>query len=446
MAKRCNKSEYKNDPRWPGLSAKIGDYVAWLGQHGRSPKRCAEVGWRLEHVFAYLRLQYDVMDPRRVTPEMVQWFRDMKSETCTHPNGVRAYCQVLGHFCFWATGYDPWDDLTTSLCSKDMAAHARAYCKGIGFDAEFAEYIDRMTAQGLRRATIWNRVRGAVTCIRALQDMGRDTVLSKLDDDDLNALRNHFSDVKEVTLRCYMGALGLFCLHVTGRNPYKESDINWNSADTVNRKFIFTEEWYRLLDVAHPNEYLVLMLGGGMGLRSGEIAGIRMDDIDGSMLTVRGKGHGPLGKVEVLEMPPEVMAAIDEWLPIRQAILEHYGDRSEGHLLVNLRYRPGKRLSPSGIGDMINYLGNRADVDLSPHSMRRLFATTLYDCGTDLVILRTLMRHAKIDTTLECYIHADPRKVRNAQENVRSVLLRGRNGDGVRGTPAGVPQTPAMVA
>ena len=30
--------------------------------------------------------------------------------------------------------------------------------------------------------------------------------------------------------------------------------------------------------------------------------------------------------------------------------------------------------------------------------MRRLFATTLYDGGTDLVVLRTLMRHSKIRT------------------------------------------------
>ena len=436
MANRVSDFEYKNDSRWPALSESIDGYSAWLGEHGRSAKRCKEVRWRLEHVFAHLHAEFDVLDPHDVTSEMVAWFRRMKESTCNHPNGIRAYCQVIGHFCFWSTGYDPWDDLNTSLRTKDPDGYVHMISRGLGFDEEFDRYIDRLHRMGLRPATVLNRVRGAVRCLHILREQKGDALdLYRLDYLDMNDLRSAFEHTKEVTARVYMSSLGLFVQFVTGRNPVIEAHINWNSLETVNRKFIFVEEWYRLLDVAEPNEYLILMLGGGMGLRSSEIASIRLEDIDGDILTVHGKGHGPRGKEERMRIPPEVLDAIGEWLPIRARIIEDNGDRSGGRLLVRPCNRAGKGITASGVSEAIYSLGRKADVDLSPHSMRRLFATTLYDCGTDLVILRAMMRHALIDTTLECYIHADPRKMSRAQNGLRGVLFGNTGSRGPRGNP-----------
>ena len=49
---------------------------------------------------------------------------------------------------------------------------------------------------------------------------------------------------------------------------------------------------------------------------------------------------------------------------------------------------------------------------------RRLYATTLYDAGTDLDSLRRLMRHESVNTTLRCYITADPRRMAAAEDAV----------------------------
>ena len=430
MTKNTTDFEYKKDGRWPALKEQIDGYAAWLSEHGRTPKRCAEVRWRIEHVFRLLYNEFGVLEPGSVTPDMVQWIRDEKDRVCSHPNAARSYCQALGHFCYWTTGFDPWDALTTSLRTRDMEAYIKTRCMGIGFDDEFSAYLDKMDRMGLRPETKLNRVRGAATCIVKLRGSRGDFSLSDLGDEDINWLRNEFSDVKETSLRNYLGSLGLFCQFVTGRNPYREADINWNSIDSVNRKFIFDEDWFKLVGAANTNEYLVLVLGVAMGLRSGEIASIRLEDIDGDRLTIHGKGHGPKGKEEVVRMPPEVIDAINEWLPVRQRIIEDNGDRSDGKLLVNPHYRPGKGLASSGVAAIVRGLCERTGVVMSPHSMRRLFATTLYDGGTDLVVLRTLMRHSKIDTTLDCYIHADPRKQEAAMDSLRLALFRPRPSGG----------------
>ena len=60
---------------------------------------------------------------------------------------------------------------------------------------------------------------------------------------------------------------------------------------------------------------------------------------------------------------------------------------------------------------------------MSPHSLRRLYATTLYDMGTDLNTLRMMMRHEDIRTTMECYIDPNPVKMDNAILALERMLM-----------------------
>ena len=79
---------------------------------------------------------------------------------------------------------------------------------------------------------------------------------------------------------------------------------------------------------------------------------------------------------------------------------------------------PGEFMTADCVGDIVHRLGKRAGVDCSTHCLRRLYATTLYDRGTDIDTLRRMMRHEQVNTTLRCYLDADPRKIAEAESGL----------------------------
>lgn len=174
---------------------------------------------------------------------------------------------------------------------------------------------------------------------------------------------------------------------------------------------------------AYPAEHLILCLGVTMGLRCAEIFKIRLSDIEDGRLTIRGKRHGPEGKVVVVSITSAVARAIEEYLPVRSSIIERYGDNSEGSLLIQQWKGRGCLLNSWNVNDIVKRLGMRHGVDLTNHSLRRLYATTLYDKGVDQDTLRRMMRHSNIQTTMQCYLEADPRRMKDASDRIDDAFL-----------------------
>lgn len=83
----------------------------------------------------------------------------------------------------------------------------------------------------------------------------------------------------------------------------------------------------------------------------------------------------------------------------------------------------GCPLNPWNVNDIMNRLGRRHGVVLTSHSLRRLFATTLYDSGVDQDTLRRMMRHSNIQTTMQCYLEADPRRMKDASDRIDDAFL-----------------------
>lgn len=44
------------------------------------------------------------------------------------------------------------------------------------------------------------------------------------------------------------------------------------------------------------------------------------------------------------------------------------------------------------------------------------------DAGVDLDTIRRMMRHSSLETTLKCYLHADPRKMAGAVSKINDVF------------------------
>lgn len=396
-------------------------YRQWMNESGYSGKVSIKASRCVRHCWKIMFPLFGDLRPEDVDEEVVSTLDfEMMGNDYSHR---KFNLGSLGRFVHFVTGgQDPYRMLTIPERRKDPCDYVLTWIRGSPFEDALELYAQSLAQRGRRPTTIENKIGYCMSCIRRLTDIGWDGELEDLLPDDIYYMKTLFDDVKESTARTYLSTFGNFIAFLTGNDPVKTAGLSWNGDKTVHRKFIFNEEWFKLKTIARPDEMLILALGAGMGLRRAEIAGLKLDDIEGDHIRIRGKGYGPNGAGAEMTMPMLVRDALEVYLPERQRIIDRYGDNSGGHVLVRGFVYAGEPIPPDTIGDMIYNLGQRAGVDLSSHSLRRLFAMTMLDNGISTEDIRKMMRHNRIDTTLKCYIQADPRRIMNAVKCIDSAL------------------------
>ena len=177
----------------------------------------------------------------------------------------------------------------------------------------------------------------------------------------------------------------------------------------------------KILAVANPTEKMILYLGAGLGLRREEIATIKLSDFKGNKVMVNGKGHGR-GKLVEKEVPQSVLRAIEEYLPYREETIAQHGDRANGALIAI----PYRTHSPTAsirfVEQSMRDLEEKSKIKATCHTLRRFYCTNLFDAGVEQDTVRRMMRHSHLDTTLNHYLYADPRKIRGATTAVDDAL------------------------
>lgn len=291
---------------------------------------------------------------------------------------------------------------------------------------EFEELLEGYRQDRIERGLRPKSIQGITYSIeegyRALVSEFGPVRAKDIDYHHIRHLRNSIKGLKQRTLRIYLGRLGKMLEFWFGVNPYHRADLVW-SPETVGRTWIFKEQWRVLWESADVSERLVLALGGGMGLRRVEIARVKLSDIDGSRLTVYGKGHGPDGKVVVMEMPPTVRKCIDEYMAYRNSILLSKGDRSEDNLIVMDNMRPGTSGTVRHVEVILQRLSEKTGIYATCHTLRRFYCMAMVDAGTEIDTVRRMMRHESAATTYENYIYADPRKLADATKTVENAIF-----------------------
>lgn len=150
-----------------------------------------------------------------------------------------------------------------------------------------------------------------------------------------------------------------------------------------------------------------------LGLRVSELVAVDLGHITGGSpgsLTVQGKG----GKVRVLPLENAFLAeAIRPWLAFRRKTRM----RSQA-LFVNLATK--ERLSVRTVQRRVARIGQEAGlgVRLSPHMLRRSFATHLLNQGVDLFTIAGLLGHARLDVT-QRYARVLPKLRQEALKKLR---------------------------
>jgi integrase len=129
-----------------------------------------------------------------------------------------------------------------------------------------------------------------------------------------------------------------------------------------------------------------------LGLRAGELAALRLDDIDWhtGTIVVRGKGN----QIERLPLPADVGEAVVAYL--RHARPESALDRT-----VFVRFKaPHRALSAAAVRHIVTAAARRAGLGrIGPHRLRHTAATQMLRSGAPLSEIGQLLRHRRALTT-----------------------------------------------
>ena len=157
----------------------------------------------------------------------------------------------------------------------------------------------------------------------------------------------------------------------------------------------------------HPHQ-LPLLLGIGLGLRRGEICGLRWTDIDFTNQQMHICNQRiRLDDGRIIDAPPKSFSSI-RILPIPDPIfiLLRKNRQLSGYICP---------LTPSGLDQAHRALTLRLDLPYIPlHGLRHSFATSCVRNGGEMASLQRVLGHASYTVTANRYTHPDQSMMKSA--------------------------------
>lgn len=133
-------------------------------------------------------------------------------------------------------------------------------------------------------------------------------------------------------------------------------------------------------------DYAIVLLLARLGLRSGEVARLGLDDIDWHTGELRVVGKGNRG--ESLPLPADVGAAITAYLRRGRP-----GSAAGRSVFVRV-HAPHRALTAGGVGNVVNAAGGRAGLGhVHAHQLRHSAATAMLRAGSPLAEVGQVLRH-----------------------------------------------------
>jgi site-specific recombinase XerD len=178
--------------------------------------------------------------------------------------------------------------------------------------------------------------------------------------------------------------------------------INKNPAELVpfrKRKkkipdFLSEDEALSLLDVEKKRDLALISTLYGCGLRISELANLKISDIQGNFIRVKGKGN----KWRIVPIPEFTLSVLNDY------ILERNKVAKTDFLFIN---KFGSRLSERYIRKIVRRVGIlKLGKKVWPHLLRHSYASHLLKNGADIRIIQELLGHSSINTTQK-YLHLD---------------------------------------
>jgi len=130
--------------------------------------------------------------------------------------------------------------------------------------------------------------------------------------------------------------------------------------------------------------HALIWLLAGAGVRVAEACRARIEDLNGSFLTVRVKGGD--SQIKPLSRP------------VLEAVLAAVGDRTEGAIVLNQNHRP---MSKRTAWRVVEELTAQLKIEnCTPHTLRHTAATLALAAGAPVEDVKELLGHKRLETTL----------------------------------------------
>ena len=142
----------------------------------------------------------------------------------------------------------------------------------------------------------------------------------------------------------------------------------------------------------------ILELTYSCGLRSAEVVGLRLADVDFDQEAVHVLGKG--GKERVVPLGERAAYAVATYLREGRPVLARGANEA---LFISVR---GRALDTSVLRRLMR----------NPHRLRHAYATHLLEGGADLRTIQELLGHASLSTT-QIYSHVDARRLRRVYDS-----------------------------
>jgi site-specific recombinase XerD len=147
--------------------------------------------------------------------------------------------------------------------------------------------------------------------------------------------------------------------------------------------------------MAH-RDYALLLLMFDTGLRRAEAVSLWISDVNmktGKIIVRKGKNSNQ----RKVPCKAPVLEVVQTWLDV-------HPNKEGKQLFVALRGKNKNRgLSPGTVNGIVKHWINKAEVEnpeqVTPHALRRAFATYFSDTGGDMFALRDILGHKSIETT-----------------------------------------------
>lgn len=228
---------------------------------------------------------------------------------------------------------------------------------------------------------------------------------SLFDYTELLKLRKKLIDknLKATSINCYISTIKSVCreswrLNIISTDTYMRiNDVkNVKGKSAPTGKALSIAELKTVINFKSNNnkdtrDSAIIAIGYGAGLRSFELAKIKIQDVVGNVITIIGKG-----RIErPVYLPDFAMKKLARWLLIR-------GNKN-GSLFKAIQKGGeilNRGIATRTIGDLIDKRCENTNIErFTPHDLRRSFATNLLSSGVDVFLVQKLMRHSNVNTT-----------------------------------------------
>lgn len=181
-----------------------------------------------------------------------------------------------------------------------------------------------------------------------------------------------------------------------------------------------------LLDrVSNPRARTFLLIALHTGMRRGEIAGLRWDDVDFKKKVIHVRHNAVMGRYETTISDELKTSAGKQDIPMSEELEEWLLTRKKSshsqYVIAMENHQPLTKSSYKSMWKLIER--ELPEAHVTAHILRHTYITRLFEAGLDIKEVQYLAGHSTVDMTLRVYTHYD-RRSREAQtaEKVRNAL------------------------